>query len=119
LLTTLSGDVVGLDPVTTVVFERTWSGRLQVGGRLSGQLVPGLMYVAGLASERELDGRSRASIDGYEVPIVDAGGSTGIGELGLSWRSRGPLPVTLGLGVQGFVGVRRWVAGSLQLSLEF
>ena len=47
-------------------------------------------------------------------------GSTGIGEIGLTFKpSQSTIPLSLDLGVQGYVGKREGVTGSLQLRFEF
>jgi hypothetical protein len=119
LLTALSGDEAEIAPWTPVSFDRGWSKKIQAGGRLSRQLAPGLMAVASAVYERELDGGARAFTSGHPIARPDFGGGSGIGEIGLSWRSSGAVPLNLGLGLQGHAGARRGVSGNLQVSLEF
>jgi hypothetical protein len=44
---------------------------------------------------------------------------TGMGELGLSLKPSKTLPLSFDLGVQGYVGKREGVTGSLQVKFEF
>ncbi|GHV49919.1 hypothetical protein FACS1894168_0360 [Deltaproteobacteria bacterium] len=46
-------------------------------------------------------------------------GSTGIGELGLTLKPSQTLPLSFDLGIQGYVGKREGVTGSLQARWEF
>jgi len=46
-------------------------------------------------------------------------GDTGMGELGLSLKPSKDLPLSFDLGVQGYVGKREGVTGSLQIRYEF
>jgi hypothetical protein len=46
-------------------------------------------------------------------------GDTGIGELGLVVAPSKGLPVSCDVGIQGYVGERQGVTGSLQIRYEF
>jgi outer membrane autotransporter protein len=73
----------------------------------------------GAAYEHEFDGKARATTNGFDLPAPSLRGHTGIGELGLSLRPSLTLPLSFDLGVQGYVGRREGVTGSLQVRWEF
>ena len=75
--------------------------------------------VTGLAYEHELDGKARATTYGYSIDSPKLTGGTGIGELGFSLKPSKDLPLYFDLGVQGYVGKRERVTGSLQVRFEF
>ncbi|MDR0239135.1 MAG: hypothetical protein LBI88_02750, partial [Deltaproteobacteria bacterium] len=67
----------------------------------------------------EFDGRARATTYGYDIRRPDLTGGTGIGELGLTLKPSKTVPLSFDLGVQGYVGKREGVTGSLQARFEF
>jgi hypothetical protein len=73
----------------------------------------------GAAYEHEFNGRARATTYGYSIKAPDLTGGTGIGELGLSFKPSATIPLSFDLGVQGYVGKREGVTGSLQAKFEF
>jgi outer membrane autotransporter protein len=73
----------------------------------------------GAAWKHEFDGRARATTNGFDIPAPSIRGDTDIGELGLSLRPSLDLPLSFDLGVQGYVGKREGVTGSLQIRFEF
>ena len=59
-----------------------------------------------------------------DTPILTIGapdlkGGTGVGELGVTFKPSSDSGFALDLGVQGYVGVREGVTGTLQLKWEF
>ena len=52
-------------------------------------------------------------------PLFRVSGGTGMGELGFSLTSAKNLPLFIDLGVQGYVGTRKGVTGSIQLRYDF
>jgi autotransporter-associated beta strand protein len=117
--TTLKGDTVRLSTGDSVRFEDSDSSRLRLGWRLTWTLNEHLTPFFGTAWEMEFDGISRAYVGTYSVDSPSLRGDTGIGELGLSFRPSLSLPLTLELGVQGYVGKRKGASGSLNLKFEF
>jgi hypothetical protein len=73
----------------------------------------------GLAWEREFGGKVRASTNGLPIAAPSLRGDTGIGEIGLSITPSASLPLAFELGVQGYVGKREGVTGSLRLRIDF
>ena len=74
---------------------------------------------AGAAYEREFDGKARATTNGYDMKAPSMRGDTGIGELGLVFTPYAALPLSIDVGVQGYVGKREGVTGSMQAKFEF
>ncbi|MBS1181482.1 MAG: outer rane autotransporter, partial [Proteobacteria bacterium] len=87
----------------------------RVSYALSDQITP----YAGAAWEHEFDGKSRATTNGLAIDAPSMGGDTGILEAGLTLTPSDDLPLSIDLGLQGFVGQREGVAGSLQARLTF
>ncbi|WP_197702109.1 hypothetical protein [Candidatus Desulfovibrio trichonymphae] len=73
----------------------------------------------GAAFEYEFDGKARASVWGYDLKAAKFEGETGIGEAGLVFKPSSKSPWLVDLGVQGYVGKREGVSGSLRVGLEF
>ncbi|MDR1487315.1 MAG: hypothetical protein LBT62_04910, partial [Deltaproteobacteria bacterium] len=62
---------------------------------------------------------ARAATNGFAIQAPSLRGDTGVGELGLTLKPSATLPISFDLGVQGYVGKREGVTGSLQVKLEF
>jgi len=112
-------DSVHLSTGDPVNFDDVNSHRLRVGTRFSYAVNQTFSPYVGVAYEHELDGRARAMTNGFAIPAPSMRGDTGIGELGLSLKPSLNLPLFLDLGMQGYVGKREGVTGSLQLRFEF
>ncbi|MDR1297585.1 MAG: hypothetical protein LBO05_09485, partial [Deltaproteobacteria bacterium] len=69
--------------------------------------------------EREFDGKSAASSNGFDLPSPKMRGSTGVGELGLKIAPSPGGPLSVEIGVQGYAGKRRGVTGSAAIKIEF
>ena len=67
----------------------------------------------------EFDGKAKATVNGNRIDAPGLKGATGIGELGLILPPAPRLPLSLDLGVQGYVGTRQDVTGSLRVKYEF
>ena len=73
----------------------------------------------GAAFEREFSGTARATSYGYSLDSPSLRGNTGIGELGLTITPSSKRPLALDLGIQGYVGKREGITGSLQIRWQF
>jgi hypothetical protein len=113
------GDSVRLYTGDPVEFQDVESSRLRIGTRLSFQPHKNVRPFVGLAFEHEFDGVANASSNGFEIDAPSLRGNTGIGELGLVLAPSESPAMRLELGVQGYVGKRRGVTGSLALALDF
>jgi hypothetical protein len=98
-------------------FDDVDSHRLRAGARLSTALTGKVKPFFGAAYERGFDGRAKASVEGLPVDAPELKGGTGIGELGLSVTAAEGL--TFDLGLRGYVGARRGVSGTFNLTYNF
>ena len=96
-----------------------YSSRLRFGSRFAYAVNEYVSPYVGAAWEHEFDGKARASTKGYDMKAPSLRGDTGIGELGLTFTPSQTLPLSFDLGVQGYVGKREGVTGSLQAKYEF
>lgn len=102
-----------------VTFDDANSLRLRLGGRFSYAVSDNFSPYIGAYWDYEFDGEAKAKVNGWKVDSPDLEGSTGVGELGLTLRPVADSGFSMDLGVQGYVGVREGVTGSLQLKYEF
>ena len=99
-------------------FESANSHRVRLGtkyARISGRFQP----YAGIAYEYEFDGKSKGNIYGYDIKSMDLGGSTFIGELGVSWFPTNSDNLRLNVALEGFAGKREGAMGSFRLNYRF
>ena len=113
------GDSVGLSTGEHLSFDDINSSRLRFGGRFAYILNEHVAPYIGAAWEHELDGKARATTNGFDIDAPNLHGNTGIGELGLSLTPSADLPLTIDLGVQGYTGKHEGVTGSLMVKWEF
>jgi len=104
------------DPIR---FDSVDSHRLRAGGRFNYAVNAYIAPYAGLAYEYEFDGKAAATAYDQSIPAPSLQGGTGIGELGLTVKGNKNMPLSIDLGVQGYVGTREGVTGSLQVRYEF
>jgi outer membrane autotransporter protein len=107
----ISGDVIDFDAAN--------SHRWRSGGRFSYALMECITPYTGAYYEYEFSGKAKARANGNSIATPDLKGSTGVGELGLILTPAKGLPFSLDLGVQGYVGKREGVTGSLRGKYEF
>lgn len=113
------GDNFKLSTGEYIEFDSVNSHRLRVGTRFTQVFNAYISPYGGVAWEHEFDGEANGRTNGYSIDSPDMKGSTGVAELGLSIKPTGSLPLSLDLGVQGYVGKREGVTGSLQFKLAF
>ena len=100
-------------------FDSVDSHRLRLGARLACNANEYVRPYIGAAWEYEFDGKAEATTNGFDIDRPDLKGSTGMGELGITLTPSSSIPVSLDLGVQGYVGRREGVSGTLQLQWKF
>lgn len=97
-------------------FHEANSSRLRAGLKAnffaSGAWRP---YIGG-AYDYELSGKAKASTYEMDIEAPSLRGGTGVGEIGLSYVTKG---FTFGLGAEGYVGVRRGWSGNAKLGFTF
>lgn len=113
------GDDVTLSTGDPISFDDVDSQRLRFGGRFAYAVNNFISPYVGAAYEHEFDGDAKATTYGYAIDTPSMDGDTGIGELGLMVKPSQNLPLSLDVGVQGYVGQREGVTGSLQIRFEF
>jgi outer membrane autotransporter protein len=118
LWTHQEGDSVRVD-VDRVRFNDGDSLRSRLGGRFAWALNAYLTPYAGAYWEHEFDGRSKASVNGISVGTPHLRGDTGMGEVGFSLNPSKNLPLYFDVAVQGYIGKREGVTGSLHGKYEF
>ena len=100
-------------------FDSVDSHRLRLGARFAYTANEYVRPYIGAAWEQEFDGEARATTNGFDIDRPDLEGSTGMGELGITLTPSSTIPVSLDLGVQGYVGKREGVSGTIQLQWKF
>jgi hypothetical protein len=105
---------IGPDPVS---FEDVDSHRFRAGARISHGLTDTVKPYFGAAYEVEADGKARASSHGLAFDVPELKGATGLGELGVTVAAGEAVKVDVGL--QGYIGGRRGVSGSVVFNCEF
>jgi outer membrane autotransporter protein len=113
------GDDVTLTTGDPVSFADVDSRRLRLGGRFTYEINDYLSPYIGAAWEREFAARQRATTFGYDIDTPSLRGDTGIGELWLSFKHSKHLPLSIDIGVQGYLGKREGATGNLQIKYEF
>jgi outer membrane autotransporter protein len=106
-------------PGGRIKFKAADSHRWQTGGKFSYAVNDYVTPYAGAYFDYEFDGEAKATANGTRIDEPDLKGATGIGEVGLILRPAPRLPLSLDLGVQGYVGQREGVTGSLRVKYEF
>ena len=119
LWTHQDSDSLSLSTGERVHFDSVDSHRLRLGARFAYTANEYVRPFIGAAWEHEFDGEARATTNGFDIDRPDLKGSTGIGELGITLTPSSSIPVSLDLGVQGYVGRREGVSGTLQLQWKF
>lgn len=119
LWTRQKGDKATFHADDPVKFEAVKSERLRAGLRYTRQCNDWLRPYAGAAYEHEFDGDARASAWGMSIQPPSLKGDTGIGELGLIIKPASDSRFSFDVGLQGYVGKREGLSGSLQVGIEF
>ncbi len=94
-------------------FDSVDSHRIRLGTRLTHKVNEKNRFYCGLAYQYEFGGDAQAHYGGNMTPSPSVKGSSGMMEIG--WQVKpGQSPVTIDLGVTGWVGKQRGVAAGLQ-----
>jgi hypothetical protein len=113
------GDTVTLSTGDKVKFKAVDSHRARLGTRFAYAVSETASPYAGLAYEYEFGGKARATAYGHSIDTPELNGGTAIAEFGVTLKPSKNLPLSLDLGVQGYVGQREGVTGSLQVKYAF
>ena len=99
-------------------FSAVNSHRLRIGTRLTHAINEKNKIYGGLAWQYEFNGDARATYNGGSTPSPSVKGSSGLMELG--WQVKpGKGPMTIDLGVTGWVGKQRGVTANVQANWTF
>ncbi|GHU03088.1 hypothetical protein FACS1894158_00660 [Betaproteobacteria bacterium] len=112
------GDKLKLNTGDPIRFKTIESHRLRIGARYSWTADTVKPYI-GLAWEHEFDGKAKATAYGSAIDTPKLKGDTGIIELGLTMKPSATKPLTVNFGVQGYVGRREGISGSLKAEYRF
>jgi autotransporter-associated beta strand protein len=113
------GDSANLSTGERLRFKSVDSQRARLGGKLNWEYNEHFASYVGAAWEHEFDGKARATTNGQSIASPELEGDTGVGELGVSIRPSAAVPMTFDFGVQGYLGQREGVTGTLQLRFDF
>jgi outer membrane autotransporter protein len=102
-----------------ISFSGVNSNRLRVGARLTHALNEKNKIYGGLAYQYEFSGSARATYREGAAPSPSVKGSSGLIELGWQVKPGKKSPMTLDLGVTGWVGKQRGVTANLQANWTF
>lgn len=114
-----TGDSVTLSTGDPISFKDVDSNRVRFGSRFNYTVSEALTPYVGAAYEHEFDGKARATTNGKDMLAPSMNGGTGAFELGLVYKPQESSPFSFDFGVQGYVGKREGVTGSLQAMYEF
>ncbi len=95
------------------------SSRIRLGVRYSYNGSERFRPYIGAAFEHEFAGSCDSRTFGYRVAAPSFEGSSGMGELGLMMKPTEDLPLSVSLGVQGYIGQKQGVSGSCNVMYEF
>jgi outer membrane autotransporter protein len=113
------GDDYLLSDGDTVTFDKNISHRGRVGARYNKFKNERLSLYLGASYEHEFDSKTRGYLWGQPFETPNHSGGTGIGEIGVIFKSTPEHRFNVEAGIQGHFGVRRGVSGGLRLGYEF
>ncbi|MGB6243148.1 MAG: autotransporter outer membrane beta-barrel domain-containing protein [Castellaniella sp.] len=96
-------------------FKATDSFRTRLGLRLNHTLTEQITGYVGAAWEHEFDGQARATAHGMDTPSPSLKGDTGVFEIGFDIKPKTDGPLTMGLSMQTYTGVREGFGGTARL----
>ena len=95
------------------------SNRVRLGARYTYNGSERFVPYVGAAFEHEFSGSCDSRAFGHAVAAPSFEGSSGMGELGLMMKPTEDLPLSVNLGVQGYVGQKQGVSGNCNIMYEF
>ena len=100
-------------------FDDMDSSRVRFGARYTYKGSERFRPYIGAAFEHEFAGDCESKTFGHNVAAPSFSGSSGMGELGVTMMPAKTVPLSINLGVQGFVGQKQGVTGSCLIKYEF
>ncbi len=95
------------------------SNRIRLGARYTYNGSERFVPYVGAAFEHEFSGSCDSRAFGHSVAAPSFEGSSGMGELGLMMKPAESLPLSVNLGVQGYLGQKQGVSGNCSVMYEF
>ena len=95
------------------------SNRVRLGVRYAYKGSERFSPYVGAAFEHEFSGSCDSRAYGHSVAAPSFEGSSGMGELGLMMKPSEDMPLSVNLGVQGYVGQKQGVSGNCNIMYEF
>ena len=95
------------------------SNRIRLGARYTYKGSERFIPYVGAAFEHEFSGSCDSRAFGHSVAAPSFEGSSGMGELGLKMKPSEEVPLSINLGVQGYVGQKQGVSGNCMVMYEF
>lgn len=103
----------------TYDFNSIDSSRIRIGGRLSRDYNERGTGYAGLAYEYEFAGEARATVQGLSTPSPSIQGSSALLELGYILQTNDANDPVIDIGLQGWLGKKQGVSGSVNFVWKF
>lgn len=100
-------------------FDAINSHRVRAGVRYLNLLNTTNSFYVGAAYDYEFDGDANGSVHGYRLESPSLKGGTGIFELGVTARPQDNERLSIDMGINGYVGQREGVAGSVKVNYVF
>ncbi|MDR1296853.1 MAG: autotransporter outer membrane beta-barrel domain-containing protein, partial [Deltaproteobacteria bacterium] len=117
--TYLKGADAMVDGTAPVNYKAAVSSRARAGGRYAFNLGERARLQLGLGYDHEFDARTKATTGGLPVNTPDMSGGSAVAEINAAYLRPGPVPVSLSIGLEGFMGRRKGVVGSLKFTVAF
>ncbi len=112
-------DSVTLSTGEAVAFDASDSSRVRVGARAKFAAAGRVKGYAGVAFEREFDGRADATTNGLRISSPEMKGNTAIGEIGFTVRPSETSPFSIDANLSGYAGKRDGVTGGVSFKWTF
>ncbi len=103
----------------TFEYDDMDSNRVRFGVRYTYNGSERFSPYVGVAYEHEFSGSCDSKMFGHPVAAPSIEGSSGMGELGLMMKPSEDVPLSINLGVQGYVGQKQGISGNFTMVYEF
>lgn len=112
------GDRIGIAGLP-MSFKAVDSHRWRNAARLTYEVMPGVTPYIGTGFEYEFSGKARSKAMGFALDAPSLRGGTGIGEIGLTYKTNGDSGLCLSVGAQGYLGRREGATGNFSFAFSF
>jgi hypothetical protein len=118
-LTRMGGEDVTLSNGERITFDDSVSSRARGGVRYSRQHNPRMRWYFGGYWEQEFGGKTKGYAHGQSFESDQLKGGTGVGEVGIIFKSTPDRPWNVEAGLQGYGGANRGFSGGVRFGYEF